>query len=231
MTTPIMTTPIENHTSTTTRSRRVRIIAALLGVGALAGTIACGTQAAPPPQLGQPGTQQPGQQLSAGALSVNCGAGQQAIIRPSTVNGQAVSQVDCVPALPAASQPVWGPPQPIQPQPPMASTVPAAPAVPAAPTNYYAPAPVAVAPVMTEPVRYRPARVVAANDYVEYQPRVIQHRTWKPRRSVQKSAVIIGSSAGIGAAIGGAINGGKGALIGAALGGGGAAIWDQATRR
>jgi hypothetical protein len=89
--------------------------------------------------------------------------------------------------------------------------------------------PVAATPVMTEPVTYRPARVVA-NDYVEYQPRVIQHRTWKPRRSVRKSAIIIGSSAGIGAAIGGAFSGGKGALIGAALGGGGAALWDQATR-
>ena len=220
MTTPIMTTPM-NDTSTTTRSRRVRIMAALLGVGALAATIACGTQAAPPPlapplaPAQQPG-QQPAQQLSAGALSVNCGAGQQAIIRPSTVNGQPVSQVDCVPTVPmAASQPAWGPPQPIQ---------------PAAPTSYYPPAPVAAAPAMAEPVSYRPARVVT-NDYVEYQPRVIQHRTWKPRRSVQKSAVIIGSSAGIGAAIGGAIHGGKGALIGAALGGGGAALWDQATRR
>jgi hypothetical protein len=49
-------------------------------------------------------------------------------------------------------------------------------------------------------------------------------------RSVKESAVIIGSSAGIGAAIGGAVKGGKGALIGAAIGGGGAALWDQATR-
>ena len=50
-------------------------------------------------------------------------------------------------------------------------------------------------------------------------------------RSVKKSAVIIGSSTGIGAGIGAAIHGKKGALIGAALGGGGAAIWDQMTRR
>jgi len=50
-------------------------------------------------------------------------------------------------------------------------------------------------------------------------------------RSVKKSAIIIGSSAGIGAGLGGAISGKKGALIGAALGGGGAAIWDQMTRR
>lgn len=50
-------------------------------------------------------------------------------------------------------------------------------------------------------------------------------------RSWQKSAVIIGSSAGIGAGVGAAAGGKKGALIGAAIGGGGAAIWDQVTRR
>lgn len=50
-------------------------------------------------------------------------------------------------------------------------------------------------------------------------------------RSWQKSAVIIGSSAGIGAGVGAATGGKKGALIGAAIGGGGAAIWDQVTRR
>jgi hypothetical protein len=54
----------------------------------------------------------------------------------------------------------------------------------------------------------------------------------RPRgRSWQKSAVIIGSSAGIGAGVGAAVGGKKGALIGAAVGGGSAAIWDQATRR
>jgi hypothetical protein len=50
-------------------------------------------------------------------------------------------------------------------------------------------------------------------------------------RSVKKSAVIIGSSAGVGAGVGAAVGGKKGALIGAAIGGGGAAIWDQVTRR
>ena len=52
-----------------------------------------------------------------------------------------------------------------------------------------------------------------------------------PKRSVTKSAVIIGSSAGVGAGVGAAMGGKKGALIGAAIGGGGAAIWDQITRR
>jgi hypothetical protein len=56
-------------------------------------------------------------------------------------------------------------------------------------------------------------------------------RAVRSGRSWQKSALIIGSSAGIGAGVGGAIGGKKGALIGAAVGGGGATIWDQITRR
>jgi hypothetical protein len=64
---------------------------------------------------------------------------------------------------------------------------------------------------------------------VQYQqPRVVRR---KSGRSWQKSAVIIGSSAGIGAGVGGAFKGKKGALIGAAIGGGAATIWDQATRK
>jgi hypothetical protein len=48
---------------------------------------------------------------------------------------------------------------------------------------------------------------------------------------VKKSAIIIGSSSGVGAGVGAAVGGKKGALIGAAIGGGGAALWDQITRR
>jgi len=71
-------------------------------------------------------------------------------------------------------------------------------------------------------------------------PRVVSTRSPEPVRSPtrasgdrswQKSAVIIGSTAGIGAGVGAATGGKKGALIGAAIGGGGAAIWDQVTRR
>ena len=56
-------------------------------------------------------------------------------------------------------------------------------------------------------------------------------REVKPRRSVQKSAIIIGSSAGVGAGVGAAVGGKKGALLGALIGGGGATLWDQVTRR
>jgi hypothetical protein len=60
---------------------------------------------------------------------------------------------------------------------------------------------------------------------------VIYDEPVRKTRSVKKSAIIIGSSAGVGAAVGAAVKGKKGALIGAAIGGGGAAIWDQVTRR
>jgi hypothetical protein len=60
---------------------------------------------------------------------------------------------------------------------------------------------------------------------------IYDERPVKRSRSVKKSAVIIGSSAGVGAGVGAAISGKKGALIGAAIGGGGAAVWDQITRR
>jgi hypothetical protein len=52
----------------------------------------------------------------------------------------------------------------------------------------------------------------------------------KPQRSWQKSALLIGGSAGTGAGLGAVIGGKKGALAGAAIGGGAAAIYDQVKR-
>ena len=76
-----------------------------------------------------------------------------------------------------------------------------------------------------------PAVHTPADDEVVYSApvrrRVVARRSG---RSWQKSAVVIGSSAGIGAGVGAAVGGKKGALIGAAVGGGSAAIWDQVTR-
>jgi hypothetical protein len=244
-----MTGPIETQaiiTTLSTPSRRMRIAGMLLGLGTLAGTIACGTQAAPQPepQLQQQAQAPTSQQVSAGAMSVNCGARQQAIIRPSTMNGQAVSQVECVPAPPLAPVSAGEAMSPVYAAPANAAPVPVAP-VPVAAVSVtpvpvalvpatlvpVAPVSVATAPAAAVPVSYAasyaPSRMVGGTDYVAYRPRVIRRVR---HRSVQKSAVIIGSSAGIGAAIGGAIKGGKGALIGAAIGGGGAALWDQATR-
>ena len=50
-------------------------------------------------------------------------------------------------------------------------------------------------------------------------------------RSKKKSAVIIGSSAGVGAAIGALAGGGKGAAIGALAGGAGGLIYDRTTAK
>ena len=52
----------------------------------------------------------------------------------------------------------------------------------------------------------------------------------KPKRSWQKSALLIGGSAGAGAGLGALIGGKKGAISGAAIGGGAAAIYDQVKR-
>jgi hypothetical protein len=59
---------------------------------------------------------------------------------------------------------------------------------------------------------------------------VVYREPVRRTRSVKKSAIIIGSSAGAGAGVGALIGGKKGALIGAAVGGGGATLWDQITR-
>ena len=67
--------------------------AALIGIGALAGT-GCNS--------GTPVAAAPSTAITAAApgvapIAVNCGPGQQALIRPSLVAGQTISQVDCVP--------------------------------------------------------------------------------------------------------------------------------------
>ena len=181
-----------------TRATRLSTMA-LLGASAL-GATACSS--------GAPVGAAPSATITASAgapgatpIAVNCGPGQQALIRPSLIAGQTISQVECVPiaGMPAAAAAYPG----------MAAPVPAA---------YYA------APV-EQPVVYRPApRQVTYRQA----PRVVRRNAG---RSWQKSAIIIGSSAGIGAGVGGAVKGKKGALIGAAIGGGAATIWDQATRR
>lgn len=201
--------------NTTSRWRRAAGLA--VGAGALAFTVACSgardaqttlsARAADAGAAGQP-------------VLVSCEPDQRTLVRPVVVNGAAVSQVECVPAAavggggmqPAAS--AWAP----------------------APAPYVAPAPVAprVAP---QPVHadLGDARVVSTSGGTARPVRTNQviydERPVKKTRTVKKSAVIIGSSAGVGAGVGAAMGGKKGALIGAAIGGGGAAIWDQVTRR
>jgi hypothetical protein len=73
---------------------------------------------------------------------------------------------------------------------------------------------------------YTPAREVVRARPVSRQmaERVASRRTW------QKSALLIGGSAGAGAGLGALMGGKKGALAGAAIGGGSAAIYDQVKR-
>jgi hypothetical protein len=179
--------------------------AALLGLGALASTgCSSGTPVAAAPSAAiMAAAATPG----AAPIAVNCGPGQQALIRPSLLAGQTISQVDCVPVSGMAGATTVG--------------YPGVGGAPLAAAYYDAPrlveAPVVYRPA-ARPVSYRAASA----------PRVVERRSG---RSWQKSALIIGSSAGVGAGVGGAVKGKKGALVGAAIGGGAATIWDQVTRR
>ena len=148
----------------------------------------------------------PAQSTYTEGVVVTCGPGEQAQVRQLALNnGTVVPQVQCLPVMmPGMAAPMAA-----------AGAWPAAVAVPAALTTDMVSVP-RPAPRVTREVVYRDA------------PRTERRSTG---RSWQKSAIIIGSSAGIAAGVGGAVGGKKGALIGAALGGGGAAIWDQATRR
>jgi len=174
-------------TAHTTRFARISTMV-LFGAAALSGAACRSTDAVAAAASASPAP-----------FAVNCGPGQQALIRPGVANGQAISQVDCVPVGPAGA--VAGSPA--------LATLEGDPRL--VPVAYQAAAPAVV---------YRPVQVARAP----------VHRVQRGR-SVKKSALIIGSSAGIGAGVGAAVKGKKGALIGAALGGGAATIWDQITRR
>jgi len=179
------------------------------GLGALVFTLGCGGVR----ELNAPVT-------SAAAAAntpvvVSCAPNQRTMVRPAVVNGMAVSQVECIPADPSAMA--------------YASTADMAPI--ATPVAYRAP--IATQPTVrslndTQIVPAPAARIAPARQVLYQDDRPVVR---KPTRSVKKSAVIIGSSAGAGAGLGAIVGGKKGALIGAAIGGGGAALWDQITRR
>jgi hypothetical protein len=154
-------------------------------------------------------------------LSVSCEPNQRAVVRQVAVNGMLQAQVQCESSAfaPIGTSGSYGVTAPVG----------------------YAQAPVAQPIAYSAPLENTrivrtayPQEVVrreVAPRVVSYQPAVERVAVRQPKRSVKKSAVIIGSSAGVGAAVGAAAKGKKGALIGAAIGGGGAAIWDQITRR
>jgi hypothetical protein len=189
-------------------------IAAVAGLGGLLFTVGCGTSqtglaAAAAPNVAQPGT----------PVVVGCEPNQRTLVRPSVVNGVAVSQIECV----TVSEMVASAQNPI--------------AQPSGfvPVSYQPASRVVTRSADLGDTRIIPAsypataaRPVRARQVVYDDPPV---REVKPQRSVKKSAIIIGSSAGVGAGVGAAVGGKKGALIGAVIGGGGATLWDQVTRR
>ena len=166
-------------------------------------------------------------QIASGAaaapVSVACEPNQRAVVRQVAVNGAFQSQVQC------ESVGTYG----------VAGASGAV--APGVSSGSYGVTPVGYAPGAYQPVapldNTQLVRTVYPQQTVvtrEAAPRrVVTQRVERvaPKRSVAKSAVIIGSSAGIGAGVGAAVGGKKGAGIGALIGGGGAAIWDQVTRR
>ena len=161
-----------------------------------------------------------GIQQAGSPVVVSCEPHQRTLVRPVVINGATVSQVECVAADPQAA------------------------AAYAQQAAYAAPVSAQAAPVRY--VTARPAQVVYDDGLedarvvrtgsssarpIQTRQVVYQEPVARKSRSVKKSAAIIGSSAAVGAGIGALAKGKKGALIGAAIGGGGAAVWDQVTRR
>ena len=185
-----------------------RTIGAFAGIAALAATVACGAG-----ESGTTSVQAAGSVAAApngvSPVMVTCEPNQRTLVRPVVVNGATMSQVECVSvgAAPAALAPAtFAPTNTVR----------------ATPVNYdLAPARVVQPDEPATVARAIPARQVVYRDEVRA----------RPKRSVAKSAVIIGTTAGASAGVGALIGGKKGALIGAAVGGGGATLWDQITRR
>jgi len=77
------------------------------------------------------------------------------------------------------------------------------------------------------------AAVPAATQVTSQEPaprRVVERVRPRRHRSLERELLIVGGSAGAGAAIGGIAKGGKGAAIGALAGGAAGLIYDLATR-
>lgn len=207
---------------TTTRflfeTRHVKLVAGAVSAVAIVAATACGAS------TGQTAFAQPGSAASAplaepgSPVVVSCEPNQRTLVRPVVVNGATVSQVECISTgasmVATSAAPMYAPA-------PIAQVRPARIAQPVSLVDDLGDA--RVVPV-SQPATV--ARPVTTRQVVYDEPRRVT-RT----RSVKKSAIIIGSSAGAGAGVGAAVGGKKGALIGAAIGGGGAALWDQITRR
>ncbi len=196
-------------TAMVTTGRRGRAAMAAGSLMALIAAAGCGVTreatSAPAPALTAAATQ------TGLPIVVSCEPSQRTIVRPTVVNGVAMSQVECVAGDTAAVA--------SQTAPSLLASAPAAARRLVSQPVYTDVADTEVVPISTR----SSAAPIRARQMVYEQPRA--------RRSVKKSAVIIGSSAGVGAGVGAAVGGKKGALLGAVIGGGGATLWDQVTRR
>lgn len=163
-----------------------------------------GTNAAAPQTVGPPPT----------GLQVQCEPGQRAVV--GTSGPGAAPTVSCVSD--------------------------ATPVQPAQSARSFSAAPVSVSGAEVFPVHAtappmvaRPAVLSAPTEVYQPRPRRTVHESRgeaaPSRRTWERSAVIIGSSAAVGATVGGLTKGKKGALIGGIVGGGAATVWDQVTRR
>jgi len=185
-----------------------QVLGAVSGLSALVFTFGCGTR-----ELNGPLTSAAVPAPAANTpVVVSCAPNQRTMVRPAVVNGVAVSQVECIAADPSA----------------VAYAAPLESAPIAVPVAYRTTQPVARSLNDTQIVPAATTRATPARQVVYQDDRPVVR---KKTRSVAKSAVIIGSSAGAGAGLGAIVGGKKGALIGAAIGGGGATLWDQITRR
>ncbi|HEY7497361.1 MAG TPA: hypothetical protein VH740_02545 [Vicinamibacterales bacterium] len=195
------------------RNTLVRSMAASIGIAALAATVGCGAQNAGTVSA-QPLANAAQQVTPAGSpVVVTCEPNQRTLVRPVVVNGATLSQIECVSTN--------------------AAIVPAQTFAPAAP----APVEYRTVRAQTVPDDLGDARVVTTERPVTTaraipaRQVVYRDEVARPKRTVAKSAVIIGSTAGAGAGVGALIGGKKGAVIGAVAGAGGATLWDQITRR
>jgi hypothetical protein len=97
-------------------------------------------------------------------------------------------------------------------------------------TAYPVPAAYSLQPAYAQPdIVQRP--VVRTQDVRPRTQRVAAQREVEPKRSWQKTALVIGGATGAGAGIGAIAGGKKGALIGAAIGGGSGAIYEAVKRK
>jgi hypothetical protein len=138
----------------------------------------------------------------AASSAIQCEPHQEATLQRSFVAGREVAQVMCAPRTMAPAGYAQAP--------------------------YYVPATYVPAASVQPDIVQRPAVRTA-------QPRaqrvVYQREPAAPKRSWQKSALIIGGAAGAGAGVGALAGGKKGAVIGAAIGGGSGAIYEAIKRK